>query len=111
MTYKLKGIITMPLLKHIAALALIALAAAQVTVQASEADRNRQINAECRSIASSFNDGNGQTTALCQNALYQSCLAEQLCGFYPEKCAELKRRVSVSCEPIRGLGADCRACN
>ncbi len=98
-------------LKQLSALFIIALAATQVSVQAGEADRNRQISAECKSSAAAFNDGNGQTTALCQNALYQSCLADQLCGFYPEKCAELKRRVSVSCEPIRGLGADCRACN
>jgi hypothetical protein len=101
----------MSLLKHIAALALIALAATQVTAQASEAARNKQISTECKASASSFNDGNGQTTTLCQNAIYQKCLAEELCGFYPQKCSELERRVSVSCEPIRGLGANCRACN
>lgn len=101
----------MSLLKHIAALALIALATTQFTAHASEAERNKQISADCKANAASFNDGNGQTTTLCQNAIFQSCLAEKLCGFYPQKCSELERRASVSCEPIRGLGANCRVCN
>ncbi len=98
-------------LKYLVAFILVAIAATPVNAQSSEAERNKQISADCKANAASFNDGNGQTTTLCQNALYQSCLAEKLCGFYPQKCAELERRVSVSCEPIRGLGANCRACN
>ncbi|MCP3953728.1 MAG: hypothetical protein GY697_16140 [Desulfobacterales bacterium] len=78
----------------------------------SEAERNKKISENCQKQASRYDDGNGQTTPMCQQAIYNQCLADSLCGFYPEKCDKLRSRVSVSCDILSGMGdLACPPCN
>ncbi|MCP3891862.1 MAG: hypothetical protein GY702_23800 [Desulfobulbaceae bacterium] len=78
----------------------------------SEAERNRKIGADCRQKADRYSDGDGQTTPMCQQAIYNQCLADSLCGFYPAKCDKMRSRVPVSCDILSGMGdQSCPPCN
>nr|VFK27193.1 MAG: hypothetical protein BECKMB1821G_GA0114241_10263 [Candidatus Kentron sp. MB]VFK31022.1 MAG: hypothetical protein BECKMB1821I_GA0114274_10204 [Candidatus Kentron sp. MB]VFK75486.1 MAG: hypothetical protein BECKMB1821H_GA0114242_10243 [Candidatus Kentron sp. MB] len=78
----------------------------------SEVARNRKIQRNCQRKAKRYNDGNGQTTPMCQTAIYHHCMAKKLCGFYPNKCSALRSRVSASCAAPRKMGRNCQgACN
>ena len=84
----------------------------QVTLFGSEAERNKAISKNCQSQAQQYSDGDGQTTPICQQAIYNQCLADNLCKFYPGKCSSMKSRVSVSCNALSGMGdQSCPPCN
>lgn len=92
-------------------IALITVVIFQTTLFGSEADRNRQLTRTCKSQAQNYNGGNGQTTPMCQEAIYNKCVARALCDYYPDKCDRLESRVDVSCRTLRRVGDDsCPAC-
>jgi len=85
--------------------------ASQSSSGLSEADRNKQISLRCRQQSNSYNDGDGQTTSQCQLAIYNQCVADELCSLYPDKCGSLRSRVQTSCEILSKMGDNlCPTC-
>lgn len=107
---------TMSPLKRSAVLTLVILAATQITAQAGEADRNRASARNCRAASLEYNDGDGQRTAHCQMAIYNKCLAQELCDRYPEQCQIFHMQIKSACMNVEGLNghasqpARCPAC-
>ena len=99
--------------KTLIALGLLALMGLQQAAIASEADRNRGVARNCRALSMQYNDGDGQSTAHCQMALYNQCLAADLCDRYPEQCPIFKLQIQSACMSLKGLGAggNCAPCN
>lgn len=78
----------------------------------NEVDRNKQISNSCKQQSNSYDDGDGQTTSHCRLAIYNKCVADEMCSFYPSKCGSLRSRVATSCEMMSKMGFnDCPACN
>lgn len=78
----------------------------------SEVDRNKQISSSCKQQSKSYNDGDGQTTSHCQHAIYNKCVADEMCTLYPNKCNALRDRVTTNCEILSKMGFNgCPACN
>jgi len=94
-----------------AAALLIASLMSSPIVTASEAERNKGIAEACKSSATQYRGGNGQTRPMCQQAIYYQCLADDLCDFYPDKCSSMRGNASLACDNINGMGRnDCPPC-
>jgi len=79
---------------------------------ASEVDRNKKISSRCKQKSKSYNDGDGQSTPHCQHAIYDQCVADEMCTLYPDKCKVLNARVTTSCEILSKMGdTQCPTCN
>ena len=84
----------------------------QASAFGSEAERNRQNAENCKSNATQHSGGNGQTGPMCKQAIYNQCLADDLCDLYPDKCQSFKDRVPVSCNLLSNMGdSECPVCN
>jgi len=78
----------------------------------NEVARNKQISSSCRQQSNSYDDGDGQTTSHCRTAIYNKCVADEMCSLYPSKCGALRSRVTTSCEIMSKMGFNgCPACN
>lgn len=78
---------------------------------ASEAERNKKIDKECQAKAMEYSDGDGQTTAQCQQAIHNKCMADELGQFYPDAKSTWTSRVSDSCQILGKMGdRRCPAC-
>jgi len=78
----------------------------------NEVARNKQISSSCKQHSKSYNDGDGQTTSHCQHAIYNKCVADEMCTLYPNKCSALRARVTTNCEILSKMGFNgCPACN
>ncbi len=70
----------------------------------NEAARNKQITSHCKQDSMSYNDSDAQAATQCQLAMYNKCVADELCPLYPGKCTALRSRVSTSCEILSKMG-------
>ena|GEM_PF-6885557 len=78
---------------------------------ASEVERNRKISSRCKQKSKKYNDGDGQSTPHCQLAIYNQCVADDMCSLYPAKCNALRSRVVTSCKMLSGMGDNlCPVC-
>ena len=78
---------------------------------ASEAERNKRISGRCKQDSKKYNDGDGQSTPHCQLAIYNKCVADEMCPLYPGKCNSLRSRVVTSCNILSNMGDNlCPVC-
>ena len=70
----------------------------------SEVERNKRISSRCKQESKQYNDGDGQSTPHCQLAIYNKCVADEMCSLYPAKCKALRARVTTSCNILSQLG-------
>ena len=78
---------------------------------ASEVERNKKISSRCKQKSKEYNDGDGQSTPHCQLAIYNQCVADEMCSLYPAKCNALRSRVVTSCKMLSDMGNNlCPVC-
>ena len=78
---------------------------------AGEVARNKRISSRCKQESKRYNDGDGQSTPHCQLAIYNKCVADEMCSLYPSKCNALKSRVTTSCNMLSDMGDNlCPVC-
>ena len=78
---------------------------------AGEVARNKRISSRCKQESKRYNDGDGQSTPHCQLAIYNKCVADEMCSLYPSKCTALKSRVTTSCKMLSDMGDNlCPVC-
>jgi len=91
--------------------ALTLVVAMQTTAFGSEVERNQEIMRQCQGQSQQYSDGNGQTTPLCQQAMYYDCLADKFSGYYPEQSRKLAANRNDVCLMLNKMSANCPACN
>ena len=78
---------------------------------AGEVARNKRISSRCKQESKRYNAGDGQSTPHCQLAIYNKCVADEMCSLYPSKCNALKSRVTTSCNMLSDMGDNlCPVC-
>ena len=78
---------------------------------AGEVARNKRISSRCKQESKRYNAGDGQSTPHCQLAIYNKCVADEMCSLYPSKCNALKSRVTTSCKMLSDMGDNlCPVC-
>jgi len=78
---------------------------------ASEVERNKRISSRCKQESKKENYGDGQSAPHCQLAIYNKCVADEMCSLYPSKCTALKSRVTTSCKMLSDMGDNlCPVC-
>lgn len=77
----------------------------------NELSRNKRISSSCKQQSNSYDDGDGQTTSHCRTAIYNECVADEMCSLYPSKCGTLRARVTTSCDMMAKMGFNgCSPC-